>query len=194
MRFLVRAVLWVSVGFMALGLFLASGVAHCQPLDPGVVRELGEKIGELRAEVRGLRESVVRLVTAAERDQDRRPVYAADLEPIRAEARAQVGETRAELRAQHIRLVALEEVRWYLLGAGALFAVVVGLLFKDIRVQIKTGPPSPPAPPATPAAPGPPGSPGPPAPPAPPAARAARATPAAPAAPATRATPAAHGG
>ena len=192
MRFLVRAVLWVSVGFMALGLFLASGVAHCQPVDPGVLRELGE----LRADVRGLRESMARLVAAAERDQDKRPVYAADLEPVRADARAQIGEARAELRAQHIRLVALEEARWYLLGAFGICAVISGLLFKDIRVQIKTGPPPPPppppAPPATPAAPGPPAPPAPPAPPPAPAAMATttRASPAAPAT-TTRATPAA---
>lgn len=131
---MMRFVLWLSLAFVALGLILASGVAHCQPLDPGVVRELGE----LRAEVRGLRESVGRLVAAAERDQDRRPVYAADLEPVRAEARAQVSEARAELRAQHIRLVALEEARWYLLGALALGAVILGILARDVRVQIKT--------------------------------------------------------
>lgn len=130
---MMRVALWLSAAFVLLGLVLASGVAHCQPVDTRVVSELAE----VRAEVRGLRDSVSRLVAAAERAADRQPVYRTDLDPLRAEARAQVTEARAEIRAQHLRLVSLEEARWYLLGALALGAVVLGLLARDVRLQLR---------------------------------------------------------
>lgn len=119
-----------------LGLALAAP-AHCEQ-----VADVAALVAELRTEVRAVRADVGRLVAAAERAAERRPVYMPDLEPVRAEARAQVGEARGELRQHGERITALERSYWYLVGAGVVAAALAAAVWRSMALQVRVkGPP-----------------------------------------------------
>lgn len=122
-----RWVFVLALAWAILGLALAAP-GHCQ---------VPEQLAELRAEVRAIRSDVSRLVMAAERAADRRPAYAADLDPLRAEARAQVAEARAILDKHAGRITDLERSFWYLVGAGAVAAALGVGVWRSMALQIR---------------------------------------------------------
>lgn len=126
---------WLAymAGFVVvLGILLFATTGHC--VEPSGDAAIAAQIGGLRAEVQGLREQVTRLVTAQERDRERRPAFEADVMSVREAVLSEMRATRADHDA---RITNLEAARWYVLGAMLVVLAVFGAIWQGWRLDVR---------------------------------------------------------